>query len=68
MRGQITGHHVIETEDGRKYRFTKTVSGVAELIEDVSPVMCPGRLQRIIVLSGACVACSGPCARAANDR
>ena len=78
MYGEITkyqddiGFGVIEAENGRKYRFTKSdiVSSVRQLLgEGVDFIVDANRPRQIVMLSGSpWTAFGGICARAANDR
>ena len=78
MYGEITKFHddigvgVIEAENGRKYRFTKSeiVSSVRQLIgEGVDFIVDANRPRQIVMLSGSpWTAFGGICSRAANDR
>ena len=78
MYGEITKFHedlgigVIEAENGRKYRFTKSdiVSSVRQLIgEGVDFVVDASRPRQIVMLSASpWTAFGGLCSRAANDR
>jgi len=78
MYGEITKFHddigvgVIEAENGRKYRFTKSdsVSSARQLIgEGVDFIVDASRPRQIVMLSGSpWTAFGGICSRAANDR
>jgi hypothetical protein len=78
MYGEITKFHddigigVIEAENGRKYRFTKSdiVSSARRLVgEGVDFIVDASRPRQIVMLSGSpWTAFGGICSRAANDR
>jgi hypothetical protein len=78
MYGEITKFHedlgvgVIEAENGRKYRFSKSeiVSSVCQLVgEGVDFIVDASRPRQIVMLSASpWTALGGICSRAANDR
>jgi len=78
MYGEITKFHddigigVIEAENGRSYRFTKSdiVSSARRLVgEGVDFIVDASRPRQIVMLSGSpWTAFGGICSRAANDR